>query len=300
MSWPMAFGSLLTGSERPPSETVKIGGRLRGERVLVPILIGEERSAMDQIRVGITIAREMGGTVELADATSPGRDSVELASPIDTQATEVALTWAREQIADVRASPSTGVLAGRRIERRVRDWVRAGQHDVLVLPRGEDDRTVSSRRLERLAGQAPCNVISVNGDAGFRDFASILLPIANGPHSGLATDVAGVIAEASDAYVDVLHVIPPESDVDTRTAAQERTETAVERIGMDETVSTWVLEAPDAADAIVEQSAYYGLTVIGAPSVGRLHRFVYGSTSQSIREDADSFVIAARARTTVI
>ena len=55
-----------------------------------------------------------------------------------------------------------------------------------------------------------------------------------------------------------------------------------------------MLEADDVAEAIIEQSNYYPLTVLGAPTKGRLRQFVLGSTTQDIRADAQSVVLVGR------
>lgn len=291
----MAFGSFLAGSDSRPGQMVHIGGRLTGERALVPLLTVDEASVCDQVEFAITLARATGGSLRVMDSIDPDADADRtISSTADREETEALLSWAIGRQDARQPDTSGGVLAARRAERRVREHVQTGTYDTLILPGGRGDGPLSRRRLERLARRAPCNVVSVNGEAGFRNFASLLLPIANGPHSGLATDVAAAMAEQLEAYVDILHVLPPDASEEERRAAEERTEVAVERIGRPETANPWLLESKDPARTIVEQSAYYGLTVIGAPTAGLLHRFVYGSTSRSIRDRAESVVLAAR------
>jgi nucleotide-binding universal stress UspA family protein len=124
---------------------------------------------------------------------------------------------------------------------------------------------------------------------------SILLPVAGGPHSGLATDVARQIAAECEAWVDVLHVVPETATARQRQRGRGYLETARQRLTRPEQTTTRLLEADDVADAIVEQSAYYELTVIGAPTTGRLRRFIFGSTNRRIRGSARSVVLSARA-----
>ena len=285
----MPLGSLLARTHHPNTHGVRIGGRLQGKRLCVPVLSADEEVVRDHVLVATTLIEATQGEVHLLD---PIEEETRLISmPADRDSLEEAIVWATEGVTS--RSTSQGVLGARRVDLRLRNYLTEGSFDTLVLP-GGDETMLSGSRLRRLAKQAPCNVITVNGKPGFREFASILLPIANGPHSGLATDVAGTIAREIGAWVDILHVISPDANDRERRAATERTETAAERIDLPERASTWVLEESDTAEAIVDQSAYYGLTVIGAPTAGPLHRFVYGSTSQSIRHAADSVVIAAR------
>lgn len=96
--------------------------------------------------------------------------------------------------------------------------------------------------------------------------------------------VAETLVRATDAS---LHLLVP--------IARGYLETAQQRIARPEKTTTRLLEADDVADAIVEQSAYYELTVIGAPTTGRLRRLIFGSTNRSIRGSARSVVLSARA-----
>lgn len=79
-----------------------------------------------------------------------------------------------------------------------------------------------------------------------------------------------------------------------RNTAEVLIEDAYHRIGRPRTTTTWVLEVADPAGTIIEQSQYYGLTIIGAPTKGRLRRFISGSTNQSVRANAQSMVLSAR------
>ncbi|MFT4889384.1 MAG: hypothetical protein ACI9YT_000293 [Halobacteriales archaeon] len=54
---------------------------------------------------------------------------------------------------------------------------------------------------------------------------------------------------------------------------------------------TWLLEAEDVAEAIVEQSADYDATVLGALRKGRLRRFLFGSTTGAVQDRAESAVL---------
>ena len=290
----MALRTFLA-NEVSAGDAVRIGGRLEGERVLIPILGLNESVLTDQVRVGMTLARATNGRVRIVDPVGEGPDGHWDRTPrTDQGATVDALAWTQERLEILRDNGSMGLFASRRIERRIRETVANEPWDTLVLPAKDTPSSLASRPLRRLTERPPCDVISINGETAFRDFASILLPIANGPHSGLATDVAAAIAYDLDAELDVLHVIDPDADAEVRSTAERRIDTAVDRTGLSEGVSPWLLEATDPSRSIVEQSNYYGLTVIGAPTASRLHQFVYGSTSRVIRDRAESAVLATR------
>jgi len=113
----------------------------------------------------------------------------------------------------------------------------------------------------------------------------------------LAVETGLAVARANDAAVDLFHVIEDDSDA-ARDRGQTLLDSTVSTISDTEAdrVDTWLYEAPDAPAAITEQSNYYDLTVMGAPTDGPLERFVFGSTSKEVQREADSPVIVAHAK----
>jgi nucleotide-binding universal stress UspA family protein len=144
----------------------------------------------------------------------------------------------------------------------------------------------------RVGGGVDCDVISVGGKHLSPDVSSILVPVAGGPHSGLAVDVARKLAEKHGAWVELLHIVPDSGDERAHADANRYITAASERLGEFATVDEWILEADDAADAIVEQSQYYDVTVLGAPQKNRLREFVFGSTTADVRSSAYSTVVS--------
>ena len=152
-----------------------------------------------------------------------------------------------------------------------------------------------SDKAERLASKT--DVLTVDGRGDTKRIASVLVPISGGEHSQLAVEAAVAVASANDAAVDLFHVIEDDSD-ESRDRGQTLLDSALASIPADdaERVDTWLYEASDTTTAITEQSAYYDLTVMGAPTVGPLERFVFGSTTKHVQREADSPVIVAHAR----
>lgn len=259
-----------------------------GRSVGVPV-VTSARSAINQVRVAGSLATGATGSVHVFDPSSDLGPIFVDDTPLDiADAIDSVGAWKNER------SQRPGVLSGRRTTNRIFSYVREREIDTLVLPSQLGTGPLGRRRHDRLTASAPCDVVSVNGEGRAEDFASILVPTAGGPYAGLAIDVSVRIAKASDAYIDVLHVIPENADEAEEQAATERLADISERIGRPEKVNPWVLRSDYPADTIVEQSAYYGLTVIGAPTSGRLKRFFHGSTSREIRREANSLVIAVR------
>ena len=169
----------------------------------------------------------------------------------------------------------------------------------LVVKRNTEQHLLGelfSDRAERLS--AKTDVMTVDGRGDTDRIASILVPIAGGDHSQLAVETAVALARANDAAVDLFHVIEDDTE-ESRDRGQTLLNTALATIDESdaERVDTWLYEAPDAPEAITEQSNYYDLTVMGAPTVGPLERFVFGSTSKHVQREGDSPVIVAHAKT---
>ncbi|WP_123619244.1 universal stress protein [Halorubrum sp. CSM-61] len=144
--------------------------------------------------------------------------------------------------------------------------------------------------------------------------SSVLVAVGPGPHSGATVDVAREIADATDAWLELFHVVPTddaladgsagtgESDAgDARPEAGDRDEYAAagerlldaarDRLGGFDRADRWLVEDRSAAGAIVEQSPYYDLVVVGAPTTGTVGRFVFGSTTDTVVDDAEVPVV---------
>ncbi|WP_254543917.1 universal stress protein [Halomarina pelagica] len=276
-------------------ETAYMAGELTGECILVPLLSPEVPAITDQLEIAATLARTADASLYLTNPVRiPEQTPMEFREQVATDDDRELLDWALDQAAASTSQVDGGILYSRRIVRGVLRTIATHDVDTLVLP-GNSPRDLLHRKVtEQIAAHAGCDVVVVNGRSGYDEVPSILLPIAGGPHSGLATDVAGQIAEDCDAWVDVLHVVGEDASDRRRSAAEEYVDAAYERIGRPETTTTWILEAEDTGEAIVEQSRYYPLTVIGAPTTGSLRQLIHGSTNRSVRANAQSVVLSAR------
>ncbi|WP_418286573.1 universal stress protein [Halorubrum sp. DTA46] len=165
--------------------------------------------------------------------------------------------------------------------------------------------------------------------------SSILVAVGPGPHSGATVDLARRVADATDAWLELFHVVPsdaaiaddrpdsenaeapsgssdPGDSADTagRTspsalgevssdeytvAGESLLSSARDRLGDFDRVDSWLVEDRTAAGAIVEQSPYYDLVVVGAPTTGTVGRFVFGSTTDTVVDDAEVPVVVVEA-----
>ncbi|PSQ16950.1 universal stress protein [Halobacteriales archaeon QS_8_69_26] len=286
---------ILSGASGGPSDGPStVAGGLAGEHILAPLIASQGSATTDQVRVAAALARSTDASLHVSDPVAGGdAPAPGPRADLTAEAEERILDWAVERVSPP-GPRRVGISGARTLARGILGAVERHDVDTLVVPGGSAAGLLRRGLTERLAVHADCDVVTVAGNTGYERVPSVLLAVADGPHSGLATDVAGRVAAENDAWVDVLHVVPEDPPDRRREAARACVEAATERIGRPGSTSTWVLEAADPAEAIVEQSQYYGLTVVGAPTKGRLRRFIAGSTTGSVRREARSVVLSVR------
>ncbi|MGM0447427.1 MAG: universal stress protein [Methanobacteriota archaeon] len=147
--------------------------------------------------------------------------------------------------------------------------------------------------------------------------SSILVAVGPGPHSGATVDVAREIAAVTDAWLELFHVVPsdaaladaaPDEDApgtvaaaddpdatDYAAAGERLLDAAEDRLGGFDRADRWLVEDRTAAGAVVEQSPYYDLVVVGATTTGTVGRFVFGSTTDTVVGDAEVPVVVVEA-----
>lgn len=138
------------------------------------------------------------------------------------------------------------------------------------------------------------DTVVVNEVRDLESVASILLPYAGGTHADRQLAIAAAIARPNDAWLELLHVTDPDPSAETTDAAEALLAAARNALPDDVEVDAQVVAAEDVVDRIVEASTYHDVTVVGAPTTGRLKRFVFGSTATDIDADARNTVAMVR------
>ena len=149
--------------------------------------------------------------------------------------------------------------------------------------------------LDRILGEAPCDVFVKRIRTPPRDIDSILVPIAGGPHCELTVELAGTIASQRDATVHLLHVTHPDTDNST----QEDTSALLQKCGsflgdMEISVESTTLRSDHVIDAITDETANHDLTILGATREPLLKRKLVGSVAEGVGRAAASSVILTR------
>lgn len=198
------------------------------------------------------------------------------------------------QSGDHGVSVSGSVRVGHQLESLVINAASEHAADLVVLDADVFLEAFGMKRsgVERIARRVPCDVLVVSGLDSLADVRTVLVPIAGGPHSELIVGVARALATARDVWVDVLHVLPSTAPIEGRDAAERLIDEAVAAVDS-ERADRWLLEADDAAAAIIEESEQYDLTILGTPDRSRLKRFLFGSTTDTVVTEASVPVIVA-------
>lgn len=144
--------------------------------------------------------------------------------------------------------------------------------------------------LEKTLANAECPVAVPTATKLPEAVHSVLVPVAGGPRSPIATGIAESIARAHDAWIELLHVTTTDGPA-RQEGGDQQLSAARNRLAETDNVDTRLLEAENVAEAIIEQSQYYDVTVIGAPRTPRLRRFLFGSTARTVQQNAPSSLI---------
>ncbi len=248
------------------------------------------------ISFAAALADAHGGTLVLVNAAIRSSGTpLGLAERVLDERREVAQNSLRT-VVDSSVEIQTHAVArvGRTVPAIARDVCEEFSAGVVVVDESESLLPISfgPSISTRVGRSVNCDVISVGGTHASRDVSSILVPVAGGSHSGLAVDMARCLAEKHGAWVELLHIVSKSGDERARADAEEYVTAAGERLGEFEEVDEWILEADDTAEAIIDQSQYYDVTVLGAPQKHRLREFVFGSTTEDVRSSAYGTVVS--------
>lgn len=139
-----------------------------------------------------------------------------------------------------------------------------------------------------------CSVVASRAAPDYERVSSLLVPVVDPSRDRFAVQVATAMAEHHDAWIEFLHVVPPAA-TEARVAEAERClADAMAQTSDDLHADTWILEADDVATAVVEQSTYYDVAVVGTSRKSRLSRLLSGSTAAAIERRADMTVLSVR------
>jgi len=119
------------------------------------------------------------------------------------------------------------------------------------------------------------------GPDGRGPIDSVLVPIAGGPHSKAAVDVAAEVADRRDASLAIMTVVPPSAARSARGMAEARLHNYVDTVDRAAT-SADLYTREDVVAAIADRSRDHGLVVVGASERSLLGRLLRDTIPQRL------------------
>lgn len=216
----------------------------------------------------------------------------------DDDETERMLDEAVEQVTDAGVPAESRLRYARDVATGIVGAVDEHDADGLFMgwrgrPRRRD--VILGSFIDRVLGEASCDVFVKRIRRPSREIDSILVPVAEGPHCALAVDLVATIAAERDATVRLLHVAHPDTDdatVEESTELLRDYESTLDDAGVD--VASTTLRNEHVAGAITDETANHDLTALGTTRDPFLNRKLVGSVAEGVGRSASSSVILAR------
>lgn len=125
---------------------------------------------------------------------------------------------------------------------------------------------------------------------------SVLVPIAGGPHSKAAVDVAAEVADRRDASLSVMTVVSPSAARSARGMAEARLHNYADTIDRAPTNAD-LYTRNDVVAAIADRSYDHGLVVVGASERSLLGRLLRGTVPERLDGRAAAPVLVVERET---
>jgi nucleotide-binding universal stress UspA family protein len=282
--------------EEAPTVLTERSAASRETEIVVPIANPE--SVEPLLRTALDLARDRDAEIHVISVVT-----VPQQTPLDQgeqfvdeqrQVLDQAISFVQDEDADV---PVKGTIRiGHDVAKAILNTVE--QYDsefVLMGWRGQRRRRdfVLGSNLDEVVTKASCDVL-VEKIGPVEEVETILLPTAGGPHSEFAVEIAQAIARTTGARIDVVRVIDPSASDEERAAAEELLDATTGDLNEGVVIEQQLFEGTDVADTIVERSADYDMTIIGATREGLLDQLVFGAIPEAVGRRAENTVIMAK------
>lgn len=160
--------------------------------------------------------------------------------------------------------------------------------------RSQRRRLLAGDAVEKIEARAECDVFVEKPAVETTSLESVLLTVSGGPHSGLAAETARAVALHSSARIDAVHF---QSDSTDEQEADDLLRTTAGILDDVEQTTVDLVSTDRVGEEIVTRSAEYDLTILGAPTMGLLRQFVFGTVPDSVARNADEAVLMVKRAT---
>jgi|GEM_PF-5839445 len=263
-------------------------------RVLLPVDGDHADRALELL---CPIAAEMGATLYLAaPVTVPNQtplDTPELESRGRRLAAKYALR--AKEVCEDPGWIETVVEIGHRRPHVLQALI--DTHDIEMLFT-EDSATSGLEARFGIEGidntdiEGTCDTVYLTRLDTVEAIDSVIVPVARGPHAGLAVQIGTAIARHHDCPLELFHVYEPGGQ-STRQAARDLLERARHLVEDYDAVETTLRGSTERRVKILEYTDDYDVTVFGAPREGLLRQYVDGTIPGTVAANTEGIVITA-------
>lgn len=259
--------------------TAAAGGDSR-YRLLYPILDSKSNTI---VHLASDLATATGAELFVGILETGGEDS-----PFDASREAATIAFQAEADGSIGSDVTARSFAGPSPLEAIVTEATTLDADAIIL------NDISERLEAQLSRRLGYDTIVVTERSPPESVASILVPIAGGPHTGPAVAVAGALAAANDARIELVHILEESDPAATRERAATVLSEGSARVTDSVEVDTRIIEGRDVAEEIVGESNHHDVTIIGAPRKSRLRRMIFGSTAGDVRDRAPNTVLMVR------
>lgn len=189
---------------------------------------------------------------------------------------------------------TTTIRYCRNIARGILSAIREKKTDMIIMGwHGKPRRHAFflGSTIDYIIERANCNVVILK-ECGNREFKKILVPIAGGPNSLFALEIASILAEKDDSKITAFIVNEKNGNFDI-SASKEPGDTHF-KINW-ERITIKRLEASNIGDAILDESEKYDLVILGSTMDPILKQVTRESVSHSVAKNCQKPMIIVKA-----
>jgi amino acid transporter/nucleotide-binding universal stress UspA family protein len=189
---------------------------------------------------------------------------------------------------------TTTIRYCRNIARGILSAIREKKTDMIIMGwHGKPRRHAFflGSTIDYIIERANCNVVILK-ECGNREFKKILVPIAGGPNSLFALEIASILAEKDDSKITAFIVNEKNGNFDI-SASKEPGDTHF-KINW-ERITIKRLEASNIGDAILDESEKHDLVILGSTMDPILKQVTRESVSHSVAKNCQKPMIIVKA-----
>ena len=265
----------------------------KGDQYRIIVSVANPNNALDLIRTTYFISEAKNARIKLLHMV-PVPEQMPLAEA------EKYMIEGKEGIVEamlyliIKFPITTTIRYCRNIARGILSAIREKKTDMIIMGwHGKPRRHafMLGSTVDYIIERANCNVVILK-ECGNREFKNILVPIAGGPNSFFALEIASILAEKDDSKITAFIVNEKNGNFDI-SASKEHGDPHF-KINW-ERITIKRLEASNIGDAILNESEKHDLVILGSTRDPILKQVTRESVSHSVAKNCQKPMIIVKA-----